>query len=419
MAKTLNVLHLAGSNEDSYWLNVSMMYAKAALTFPSVKAFYAVVNPNNEWIFCEDSLEGVEPEDVLEPPKDNAKFRGPMPLRRLLEHLEGEKLDIVVPHMFDVKGMTSFRGAFEDILHVTVVGPDLFANVVAQNKAYTRDVLRGVGIPVPEGQLLERTPARMQLLQDATASFEELVEAFGLTMMPPFVVKPILEDNSRGISLVKESNAEKLNDALAYAFSYSSADSILIEEFIPGREIRCGAIETLDGLKTVPAMVEYVMNKEMPIRTVTDKIQSGSDGSGMKQTKCERVIPADLDLATQERIRGYVARAHRALRSTDYSLFDFRVHAETGEAYIIEACMFWSFSSISAISLLVNASQDEARFGDKRWPMTLEETVQSCWQNAARRTQSKPASTFNNVSPTKAKHEEGQKSDTTAESAKA
>ena len=39
-------------------------------------------------------------------------------------------------------------------------------------------------------------------LQDATASFEELVEAFGLTMMPPFVVKPILEDNSRGISLV-------------------------------------------------------------------------------------------------------------------------------------------------------------------------------------------------------------------------
>merc|ERR1719364_296713 len=330
-----------------------MMYAKAALTFPSVKAFYAVVNPNNEWIFCED---------LLEPPKDNAKFRGPMPLRRLLEHLEGEKLDIVVPHMFDVKGMTSFRGAFEDILHVTVVGPDLFANVVAQNKAYTRDVLRGVGLPVPEGQLLERTPARMELLQGGKASFDELVEAF----------------------------AQKMNDALAYAFSYTSADSILIEEFIPGREIRCGAIETLDGLQTVPAMVEYVMNKEMPIRTVTDKIQSGSDGSGMKQTKCERVIPADLDAATTERIRGYVARAHRALRSTDYSLFDFRVHAETGEAYIIEACMFWSFSSISAISLLVNASQEEA--------------VQSCWHNAARRTQCKPASTFNNVTPTKAKN---------------
>ena len=34
---------------------------------------------------------------------------------------------------------------------------------------------------------------------------------------------------------VKEASAEKLNDALAYAFSYASADSILIEEFIPGR----------------------------------------------------------------------------------------------------------------------------------------------------------------------------------------
>merc|ERR1711985_207439 len=48
--------------------------------------------------------------------------------------------------------------------------------------------------------------------------------------------------------------------------------------------------------------------------------------------------------------------AHRALRCCAYSLFDFRVHAETGQPYIIECCAFWSFSPISAISLMLKAS---------------------------------------------------------------
>merc|ERR1719231_688088 len=49
-------------------------------------------------------------------------------------------------------------------------------------------------------------------------------------------------------------------------------------------------------------------------------------------------------------------KAHRALQCRDYSLFDFRVHAETKQPYVIECCAFWSFSPISAISLMLQAS---------------------------------------------------------------
>lgn len=195
---------------------------------------------------------------------------------------------------------------------------------------------------------------------------------------------------------MKTADAEVLDKALAFAFSYESSETVLVEDFIPGREIRCGVVDTLSGLKPLPAMVEYVMNKEMPIRTVTDKIQANSDGSGMKQTKCERVIPADIDAELSANLKDCAERAHRAVRSQDYSLFDFRVHEETGEPYIIEACMFWSFSNISAISLLINASRDE-RFGEHAWPNDLEETVLSCWRNAARRTREKRPSLLNNL----------------------
>merc|ERR1711977_681503 len=58
----------------------------------------------------------------------------------------------------------------------------------------------------------------------------------------------------------------------------------------------------------------------------------------------------------KKRVQEITLKAHRALNCRAYSLFDFRVHAETNQPYIIECCAFWSFSPISAISLMLKAS---------------------------------------------------------------
>merc|ERR1711985_204473 len=159
-------------------------------------------------------------------------------------------------------------------------------------------------------------------------------------------------------------------------------------EFIPGREFRCGAIDLPHslqtyqncgddsaeqksnagggysnaslpqpgGLQAIPAMIEYVMvNKDMPIRTAADKLTTDDKGA-MCQVKCERRMPAEVDDELQQKMQQITLNAHRALQCRAYSLFDFRVHAETGEPYIIECCAFWSFSPISAISLMLKAS---------------------------------------------------------------
>merc|ERR1712216_1011849 len=161
----------------------------------------------------------------------------------------------------------------------------------------------------------------------------------------------------------------------------------LLEEFIPGREFRCGAIDLPHSLKTykngendsaehksnaggyshaslpqpgglqaIPAMIEYVMvNKDMPIRTAADKLTTDDKGA-MCQVKCERRMPAEVDDVLKQKMQKITMDAHRALQCRAYSLFDFRVHAETGQSYIIECCAFWSFSPISAISLMLKAS---------------------------------------------------------------
>merc|ERR1711904_309899 len=110
------------------------------------------------------------------------------------------------------------------------------------------------------------------------------------------------------------------------------------------------------GLQAIPAMIEYIMvNEDMPIRTAADKLTTDEKGA-MCQVKCVRKMPAEVDEDLQKNMQEITLKAHRALQCRAYSLFAFRVHAETNQPYIIECCAFWSFSPISAISLMLQAS---------------------------------------------------------------
>merc|ERR1712216_1107795 len=53
-------------------------------------------------------------------------------------------------------------------------------------------------------------------------------------------------------------------------------------------------------------------------------------------------------------------------------------HAETGEPYIIECCAFWSFSPISAISLMLKASD-----------LNYEKIIADIWRMNAKKSDTK------------------------------
>jgi D-alanine-D-alanine ligase len=197
---------------------------------------------------------------------------------------------------------------------------------------------------------------------------------------------------------------EQLKAAYEECFSYGQ--QALLEEFVPGREFRCGCIDlphslatykndadTCEtstsggysnaslpqpgGLQAIPAMIEYVMvNKDMPIRTAADKLTTDDKGA-MCQVKCERRMPAEVDDDLKKKMQAITLQAHRALQCKAYSLFDFRVHAETGQPYIIECCAFWSFSPISAISLMLKASD-----------LDYEKMIVDIWRRNAKETES-------------------------------
>jgi D-alanine-D-alanine ligase len=192
-------------------------------------------------------------------------------------------------------------------------------------------------------------------------------------MKPPFIVKPNSEDNSLGVTLVW--NESQIDEALAVGFEHD--ETLLVEDYIPGRELRVGVVER-GGELSVLSAIEYLVSQEHPIRTVGDKLELGKDGTPRQQPEkpaTKPVCPAEVEPELFEKLADAAKRAHKALGCRDYSLYDFRVHEETNEPYLLEAGLFWSFGKISMISRMLQADRQ-----------SLEDVALELWSGAAKRT---------------------------------
>ena len=324
---------------------------------------------------------------------------GPLTLARMLALLENESQQgdgyrLMVSHGFDIISMTMVRSLFEDILGIPHPGPTGSTNTVLQSKHLCRSVLENVpGLNIPKGEVLRKTTSG------------EIDEFCRPSLPLPFVVKPSDEDNSNGVSLCRKD--EEVLPALKEAFSYGN--EVIVETFIPGREIRAGAIEDSSGkCRPLSCKIEYALRQDYPIRLREDKLitrsnlqeQQGEENSTnfsvLQVTKGREFLTSDPSAAQgtaflapeiAEKIDTAISKAHEALGCRDFSMFDFRVHEETGDPYILEICPFWAYAPISMLSQMLNRStewflpSDESSFDPDCWRRASE----AVWRRAISR----------------------------------
>merc|ERR1712061_712925 len=103
------------------------------------------------------------------------------------------------------------------------------------------------------------------------------------------------------------------------------------------------------------------------IRSAKHKLVTGADGKlsddAIRQAKKDgdRQCPADLSPEIHARIDEAVKTAHQTLKCRHYSLFDIRI-SEDGFPYILEACLFCSFSPLSVIpAMAAHAGREDLR----------------------------------------------------------
>lgn len=315
----LRVLHLVGSAVSDFYADLSRLYARdclAAVTGP-YEHHIAYVTPDGRWRFPVD----LSPAAVTAaPPVDPADAVG---------RLVALDVDVMVPQMFCVPGMTSYRALF-DVLGIPYVGntPDVMA--LAAHKARAKAVVAAAGVDVPPGELLR-------------AGDRPSVAA-------PAVVKPVDADNSLGVTFVR--TRADYGAALAAAFEHS--DVALVESYVDlGREVRCGIV-VRDGELVCLPLEEYAV--EAPVRTLSDKISRTADGDLRLVAKnTPRAWIVDVDDPVTQAVWEAAKRCHVALGARHYSLFDFRIDPD-GRPWFLEAGLYCSFAPTSVIAVMATAA---------------------------------------------------------------
>ena len=336
----LRVLHLVGSAVDDFYGDLSRLYAEDCLAATANLALYefhiAYITPDRNWRFPTSlSLEAIA-------------AATPMSLSAAVQVLTTLKIDVMLPQMFCIPGMTSYRALF-DLLNIPYVGNPPALMALAANKAKTKAVVAAAGVMVPFGELLQ-------------AGDPPQISA-------PVVIKPVDTDNSLGLAFVK--NPDDYAAALQTAFTYSA--EVLVETFIElGREVRCGIIVQNGELICLP-LEEYLMDKtSRPIRSYADKLSRDETGGLTMVAKGNHkswiVDPSDPMI---DRVWAAAKKCHVALGCRHYSLFDFRIDPN-GEPWFLEAGLYCSFATTSVISTMAKSAGIPL---DKLFQSMLRETI--------------------------------------------
>jgi D-alanine-D-alanine ligase len=212
-------------------------------------------------------------------------------------------------------------GALQSLLElrgIKYTGSSILASAVAMDKIYSKIMFRHFGVLTPNWIDLEKGNYN---LSDIKSLIKEKI-------FYPCIVKP--NDSGSTIGLSKCKAESEIDSAVVEAFKYSS--KILIEEFIPGRELT----------------VAVIKNKTYPVLEIIP--HSGFYDYESKYTPgmTDYIVPADIPDELSQYLQKQALLAFKALGCKTYSRVDFRVN-EKSEAYVLEVNNLPGMTSTSLV----------------------------------------------------------------------
>ncbi len=208
-----------------------------------------------------------------------------------------------------------------EILRVPYTGSGVRACAVAMDKAMTKALLDHSGIPVPQGVVLT--------LRDRKAPRPR---GFGW----PVVVKPVSQGSTLGITIVGK--ARDLRAGLEAAFKYGP--TVLIEEFIEGREITVGVLN----------------GRPLPVIEIVPK--GGFYDFASKYTPGASIykVPAPLTSRQTKLVQSLALDVHHRLGCQGATRVDFRLNHQ-GRPFVLEINTVPGLTETSLLPMAAKAAR--------------------------------------------------------------
>lgn len=171
----------------------------------------------------------------------------------------------------------------------------VLASALAMHKPMAKRLFETAGIPCPPHRIVGPGELRR-----------------GDAMPPPYVVKPLNEGSSIGVRIVTDAPPQ----------DWRFGDRIMIEKYVPGRELTVGVMGDralgVTEIRPTDGFYDY--------------------GAKYTEGKAEHLLPAPVDEAIREAAMDYAVRAHRALGCRGVTRADFRYDdaSEAEGLYLLE-----------------------------------------------------------------------------------
>jgi D-alanine-D-alanine ligase len=193
-----------------------------------------------------------------------------------------------------------------ELMGIPYTHSGVLASALAMHKERAKHVMRGAGIPVPDGRVVRRAEA-----------------ARDHVLPRPYVLKPVCEGSSVGVYIVREDHMhppQELTDP-----QWAFGEDLLAERYVAGRELTCAVMgdRVLGVTEIVPAETLRFYNYEAKYA------QGGS----------VHLLPAPLKPNVYELVQKLTLTAHKALGCRGVSRADFRyddTEGGTGELVCLE-----------------------------------------------------------------------------------
>lgn len=231
------------------------------------------------------------------PPDVQALARMNRALPKTLDHLGDSEVIVLALH-----GGTGEDGTIQALLDLTGIpytGSGHLASALAMDKDLSKHLFARAGVATA-GWVM------------APATADDVERELGF----PVVVKPSKQGSTVGLTLVRD--PELLQEAIAEAFRHD--DEVMIEAFVPGRELTVGIL----GGDALP------VGEIIPVKELYDYECKYTPGMAVE------IFPAELTAEQTAEVQRLAQRAYAALKLRGCARIDFRM-TPAGDFYCLEA----------------------------------------------------------------------------------
>ncbi|MCX6754365.1 MAG: ATP-grasp domain-containing protein [Candidatus Nomurabacteria bacterium] len=231
-----------------------------------------------------------------------------------------EKVDIIINALHGNYGEDGQVQKHLEQLGVPYTGSGSLASTLAYNKSLAKNEFIKLGIKTPKHIVF---PAYKEYFDESIDIYaKKKAKEVWEKISPPWIVKPINGGSSMGIHVCK--TFESLVNA--FLDGVNQKVSVLVEEFIIGKEATVGVVDNFRGKKvyTFPPI-------EIRIPKTSTFFNKDIKYNGMSQEIC----PGNFTEEEKKELENLASLVHTGLNLNHYSRSDFIVHPKKG-IYILE-----------------------------------------------------------------------------------